>query len=85
MKISELITEELYRFRSATSLNPDFIFLGSEQVAEIEDLVAEMMRFGLWGPSAQPIPRATFMGMQIFRVDAQSHLSFGTRQPSPCG
>lgn len=85
MKISELITEESHRYEVFYGHKPEYIFLGHRQLTEIDEMVAEMGRFGLLIRSSEPPPRATYRGMQIFRVDADSHLSFGVAQPSPCG
>lgn len=84
MKIADLILEESRRYQAFYKTEPDHVFIGSKQAAEIDAMVAEMEKCGLMVKGA-PIPRAVIHGMQVFRVDAESHLSFGNEQPSPCG
>lgn len=82
--IASTILEECGRFHAFFGHQPDFLFLGDKQMSEIDAMVTEMRRFGLLR-ECDPAPRAKFHGMEIFRVDAENHLSFGCRQPSPCG
>lgn len=82
--ISRTITEEARRFETAFGHKPDYVFIGNKQDEEIEAMVNEMRQWGLLRP-CDPVPRPTLNGIQIFRVDAADHLSFGVAQPSPCG
>lgn len=84
MKIIDLIHEEAGRFQAAYDFRPDFVFIGAKQAREIDDLINQMRTLGLI-EDGNPLPRATIFGMKIFKVDAESHLSFGVEQPSPCG
>ncbi len=84
MKIQMQILEEAARFSAFYGSRPEHVFIGRSQAAEIDQMVAEMVKLGLMVQGA-PQPRAKFSGMEIYRVDAESHLSFGYAQPSPCG
>lgn len=84
MNIADEILEERGRFFGLYGHHPDYVYLGHKQAAEIDAMIEQCRRFGLIAQGT-PLPRAKFHGMQIFRVDADSHLSFGVAQPSPCG
>lgn len=86
MSIIMQIEEECRHFMEYgdATVKPDFVFIGQKQAKQIEDMVADMERLGLIVKST-PLPRAVLNGMQVFRVDAESHISFGYRQPSSCG
>lgn len=72
------------RFLAFYGHTPEMVFIGHNQASEIDTLIADVRKLGLVD-SATALPRATICGMKVFRVDADSHLSFGMEQPSPCG
>lgn len=85
MKIATLIRDESHRFQAFYGVKPTLVFIGTRQAAEIDAMVAGLREMGLLMEGAPLSPRARIDGMDVFRVDADSHLSFGVEQPSPCG
>jgi len=84
MKLAEQIHEERHRFETFYGRKPDSVYLGYDQIAEIDAMVEELRKFNMI-VQAESRQEETFMGMRVLRVKAQSHLGFGLEQPSPCG
>ncbi len=84
MSLSSQIIEESARFIAFYGRRPDCVFIGVKQQEEIDAMIEGLATFGLYSKTA-PKMRATICGLPIYRVDAESHLSFGLDQPSPCG
>lgn len=86
MKLTDIVLDECGRFHAFFGHQPDYLFLGAKQMDEVDAMVAELKRWGMMiDDKTLKGKRAKFHGMEVFRVDAESHLSFGCRQPSPCG
>lgn len=85
MTFENIIIEEAHRFSSFYGHTPKMIFLGRNQAEELDEILAAAMRFGVWKGVLLESVRPVYLGMAIYRVDADSHLSFGLEQPSPCG
>lgn len=87
MNIVERTYEERSRYYTlGAPLPPDYIFLGHNEWNELADMAG---MFGKAQPrSAANTPigaRMVFLGMAVYQVNADSHISFGNSQPSPCG
>lgn len=78
------IETEKQRYHAFYGRVPEYVFIGRVESAVIEDMINDLRKWGLM-PQGEPIPRAKFCGMDVFVVDAPTHLSFGNAQPSPCG
>lgn len=63
---------------------PDRVYLGVQEWIDMSELANY---FGINCNPAMMVsgPRATFCGMAVYEVNAESYLQFGRALPSPCG
>lgn len=72
------IIEGAQKFLAEHGALPKFIFVGGSQSREIDAVLADMISRGLMVKTGLPWKRRSYEGMEIFRVDADNHLSFGS-------